>query len=205
MNNICPVGFFCFDKNTFCLVIITLIIIVVFLIYQNKNKFMSEKKDFNFKLKLLKQKLKLDKKKIENINYEQNNSETKDIERIINPLRPPERSYTGSGVKINIPTRGYVPHYQQVGALIEETNSDSKVLPLFGKPTYPSSRKWLYYTSSDNYSSVKLPVNSNNRCCLDEYGCDELYNDSIVTVDGYSNSFKVNLYKLDKPRYIPYI
>ena len=37
-------------------------------------------------------------------------------------------------------------------------------------------------------------------------GCDEIYNDSYVTVQGYKDKkFKVNVYKLDGPKYIPYI
>ena len=60
---------------------------------------------------------------------------------------------------VNVPTRGYPTGYQQVGVLIEEnSNGENKLLPLFGEQTYPGSRQWRYYTSSDGYQSVKLPI-----------------------------------------------
>ena len=71
--------------------------------------------------------------------------------------------------------------------------------------TYPGSRYWNYYTGTDSYSSVKLPVEKNGKSCQDEYGCEEIYDNDSVSVPGYSSEFKVNLYKLDKPRYLPHV
>ena len=80
------------------------------------------------------------------ISYEQYNAD-KSMERIINPLLPPERSYTNTyGTPINIPSRGPNMSYQQVGILYKENienpdkqpgnNNDSNILPLFGRPTF---------------------------------------------------------------------
>ena len=35
-------------------------------------------------------------------------------------------------------------------------NSDSNILPIFGKPLYRGSSNWLYYTSSDKNTSIKM-------------------------------------------------
>ena len=83
--------------------------------------------------------------------------------------------------------------------------SSKKILPLFGKPTYPGSRQWLYYTGTDSYASVKLPVINENRSCQDDHGCKEIYDGSSVEISGYGGSFKANIYNLDKPRYLPYV
>ena len=74
-----------------------------------------------------------------------------------------------------------------------------------GKPVYPGSNKWLYYTTSDKYNMVKLPFSHNGRKCDSDYGCDELYDGDIVQLPAYNGSFKVSVYQLDKPRYIPYV
>ena len=134
----------------------------------------------------------------------------KDHQRIFNPLMPPERSYpfrvSRLGVPINIPTRGQSTGYQQVGALIENTDIENKkMLPLFGEQTYPGSRQWKYYTSSNGYQSVKLPVFNKNRNCQDRFGCDEIWDGNIVTVKGYNNEFKATIYKQDAPIYLPHI
>ena len=149
----------------------------------------------------------------------------KDYERVINPLLPPERRnhyidphshvMVTPGVPINIPTRGYAGGVQQVGALYKQEASDKTInignnnepviLPLFGTPTYNGSNKWMYYTSTDKFNQVKLPITNKSRECNLEYGCDELYDGDIVTIPAYNGEFKVNKYKFDKPRYIPYI
>ena len=239
---VCPVGFFCFDKNTIILTIVALIILVSSYIGKNNDKFNQISRNIkqyqaqlsdnltNLKQKnnILEYDLKKENEKLKskleinnniiNSKLETNNQiadearylANKDINRVIHPLVPPERSYPYKinqvGIPVNVPTRGYSTGYQQVGVLIEEGDKDSKLLPLYGEQSWPGSRQWKYYTSSDGFQSVKLPVISNNRDCQDTYGCDEIYNDSHVSVQGYKGrKFKANIYKLDGPKYIPFI
>ena len=83
-------------------------------------------------------------------------------------------------------------------------SSETTILPLYGRPTYPGSNKWNYYTSSDKFQAVKIPVSHQNKDCQNEYGCGELYNDDSVKIPAYNGDFKVNIYQFDSPRYIPY-
>ena len=149
----------------------------------------------------------------------------KDHERIINPLLPPERRnhyidphshvMVSTGIPINVPTRGESGGFQQVGVLhkIQTTdstmpigrNSEPVILPLMGAPTYNGSHKWTYYTATDKYNQIKLPVTNKNRQCDSEYGCDELYDDDEVTIPAYNGTFKVKKYEFDKPRYLPHV
>lgn len=139
----------------------------------------------------------------------------KNLERIINPMLPPERSYTNTyGVPINIPSRGIDQPYQQIGILYKDdiqdinkqigNNTDNNILPLFGKPTYSGSNKWNYYTSSDKYHSYKIPFHINGKKSTDEYGCNELYNGDSINIPSYNGNFKVEIYDYDKPKYIPF-
>ena len=106
-------------------------------------------------------------------------------------------------VPINIPTRGPSENYRQIGVL---TNSDnSEILPLYGKRLWCGATKWMYYTQTNKFVSVHLPVFSNKRDCSAEYGCDELSDKDTVTVPQCNDSFTVTLYNLDGPRYIPHI
>jgi hypothetical protein len=126
------------------------------------------------------------------------------IERRINePLVPPEQTHISNA--INIPTRGESPGFQQVGVLIQQgsTDKDKKILPLYGEPTYRGSNKWRYYTGTDGFQSVKLPVLNKNKNCLEEYGCDEIYEGDAINIMAYENSYVASLYKLDSPRYLP--
>lgn len=140
----------------------------------------------------------------------------KNIERIINPMLPPERSYENTyGIPINIPSRGPFQSYQQIGSLSKENiidteklpgnNNETNILPLFGRPTYTGSNRWNYYTSSDKFQSVKLPINIDGRKCTEDLGCNELRDGDMVSIPSYNGKFKVELYDFDKPRYIPYV
>ncbi len=225
---ICPAGFFCLDKNTLLLSIVSLIIMVVYFIGKNNDKFYQIEKSLQENKSKIDQKINKYKSKIDtltniNQNLEKNNSFNqyisserqylidKDQQRIHNPLMPPERSFphriSSTGVPINIPTRGYSSGYQQVGALIQEdgTGNNQKILPLYGEQTYPGSRQWKYYTGSDGYQSIKLPVVNNGKDCQDTYGCDEIYDGNLVNVKGHDSGFKANIYKLDAPRYLPHV
>ena len=53
---------------------------------------------------------------------------------------------------------------------------------------------------------IKIPITYKNRNCSDDLGCDELYDNSELVIPAYNNKlFKVTIYQLDKPRYIPYV
>ena len=146
------------------------------------------------------------------LQYEAN----KASERIINPLLPPERSYTNTyGTPINIPSRGPSQSYQQVGILYKETianteqqpgnNNETSILPLFGRPTFNGSRKWNYYTSSDKFHNFKIPITKDGRKCNDDFGCDEIMNGDMIDIPSYNGKFKVEIYSYDRPSYIPYV
>lgn len=140
----------------------------------------------------------------------------KNIERIVNPLLPPERSYQNTyGVPINIPSRGPNLSYQQVGILYKENientdkmpgnNNDSNILPLFGRPTFNGSNKWNYYTSSDKFQNFKLPITIDGRKCDNDLGCNELRDGDMISIPSYNGRFRVEIYNYDKPSYIPFI
>ena len=77
-------------------------------------------------------------------------------------------------------------------------------IPLFGNRTWNGSSKWNYFTQTDKFVSVMLPVIKNGCDCSKEYGCDELYDGDEVQIPQISqDTFKVTLYHLDVPRYIP--
>jgi len=128
----CPVGFFCFDKNTFLLIILSLIILVVYQINKSTSKYEIQKNNLKHKTELIQlikgtltdktlnnntsndiQKLKKENLHLEiknsiNQNNQNNINEqryivNKDYQRVINPLLPPERSFPNTINRIGIP------------------------------------------------------------------------------------------------------
>lgn len=144
--------------------------------------------------------------------------ESKDYHRAMNPLLPPERTYPYGNpsiqeinhrmpkMPINIPTRGESGTYSQVGILTAPDENNPTILPLYGKPTYPGSSKWLYYTSTDKLPTVKIPLKNKNKECSGDQGCEEIQIQDKINVPAYAGKeFNVEMYKMDAPRYIPYI
>tara|TARA_B110000914_G_C15428158_1_gene430019 strand:- start:590 stop:1099 length:510 start_codon:yes stop_codon:yes gene_type:complete len=111
------------------------------------------------------------------------------------------------GVPINVPTRGIAPEYERIGSLHEVGAPNEKravILPLFGRQTYSGSHKWKYYTMTDQYNMIKLPVqNIRKNNCMQDMGCEELYSDDKIFLDAYSGEFTVQLYIPQYPKYIP--
>ena len=74
-----------------------------------------------------------------------------------------------------------------------------------GRPLLTNRSKNQYYTMSDKFNAVKLPISKGGRSCTNEYGCNELYNGDSVYVEGYQDAFKVTIYENSGPNYIPYL
>ena len=138
------------------------------------------------------------------------------VERIINPLLPPERSYVNTyGIPTNIPSRGFSGGYQQVGSLHKTAVSDdntepgnnnkSVILPLFGQPTYPGSNKWNYYTTTDKHAMVKMTFKVGGKDSDDRHGVNEIMTGDQIQIPEYNGDFDVKVYQFDQPRYIPFV
>ena len=94
---------------------------------------------------------------------------------------------------------------QQIGFVtMEKTNPDEepKILPLFGQSLrYKHSDRWNYFTATDQYQSIRMPVHFEKRDCMNEdTGCREIYSNDKVTVPTYNDKdFTVTLYKNQLP------
>ena len=109
--------------------------------------------------------------------------------------------YPRKAMRINVPTRGEPPSYQQVGLLQASTDPEN-VKPLYGRQTYPGSNQWNYFTSTDSHLATKIPLEINSQDCTDERGCKELQKNEHINV--LDKDYKVNIYGTIAPRYIPY-
>ncbi len=97
------------------------------------------------------------------------------------------------------PTRGAPEAYQQMGVIV---GPDNKPLPLYGRRTAPRSDRFNYYTRTDSYNPVALPLLYKQKDCQDNLGCDELFSGDAVRVGATGESMKVTMYGFDGPRYV---
>lgn len=104
-----------------------------------------------------------------------------------------------SALPFNIPTQGLPESFQSVGVI----NVNDQMLPLYGRRTAGGSDRWNYYTRTDTYNPVPLPVTFQKRNCMDGVGCSEMMSGESVVVDGLQKEGKAQLYRMDGPTYLP--
>ena len=93
------------------------------------------------------------------------------------------------------PIKQYKPgHVQQMGIL---TGTDEETLPLYGKEVRGRRDQYHYYTTTPGDQVYPLPVTIDNRDCMDDIGCRELYGNESVSVLGQTGSFQAKMYRTD--------
>ena len=102
-------------------------------------------------------------------------------------------------VPINVPTRGLPQAYQQMGLL----KTGDQVLPLYGRQTAYRTDRYNYYTRTDTYNPVQIPLRFEKRDCMDSIGCSELMGGETIKVAALNKDANVEIYKFDGPQYIP--
>ena len=91
--------------------------------------------------------------------------------------------------------------YSQVGILTR----DDLILPLFGRQ-YSRRDKWQYYAISNTGNlNTKLPIRVNGRSATSEYGCDQIFNNDRVFVEGYKETMSATIYENNQFSYTPEI
>ena len=111
----------------------------------------------------------------------------------------PQRYWDRSAGSLpSIATRGAPDDYQQMGIV---TGADGKLLPLYGRRVAPRSDYFNYYTRTDTYNPIPLPITFNKRDCQDNAGCKEVYTGDEVRISPTGDTGKVTLYGFDGPRY----
>jgi hypothetical protein len=105
------------------------------------------------------------------------------LNRIYNPLVPPERFYTG---------RNVVSSFQMIGYVF----NDNDRFPLFARQKFPGrSEKWEYYVMDETRNRLKIPFKSKND--------NELYDGDSIDIPTVGNNFSVKIYDYDSLRYNP--
>jgi hypothetical protein len=218
----CPNGLICIDKlNIFFVILLAIVILygvnkqIYMNVYKNQQTINNnmEAKNNTIVTNLLHQQEQNFKQQQESFKHKHKLLE-KEYKEQISELKS-QKSNKGKGVHINVPTRGETDDYTQIGMLHKGSindssskpgdNADSVILPLYGKQCYRRSQNWFYYTMSNSYNSMKIPITINGYDCTDDRGCKELNDGDTVTIPSYNGIFTCKIYKNDKYRYIPYI
>lgn len=195
-KRICPPGVFCITPGILIFSGV-LILTFIFLFYQMKQDFGTVKKQTPEQQPL-------------NISIQTSGGGDDRFTRPPRPQRfwdngpefPPRGALmnpTGNYI-FNEPTRGLPESYQSMGVL---KTTDGKMLPLYGRRTASSTNRYNYYTRTDSYNPISLPLQYKRRDCQDDVGCDELMSGDSVKISPTDETATVTVYRFDGPMYVP--
>jgi hypothetical protein len=77
--------------------------------------------------------------------------------------------------------------FDQKGYVVLQSGS---IIPFYGKQSITRKHKWYYYVIMDG---IKIPVvGEKKRNCMDELGCEELFDGDIISIDNrYEGTVKI--------------
>lgn len=121
------------------------------------------------------------------------------------PLRwwraPPDPGTWNPTTLPSVATRGLPESFQTIG-LLKYPGGELK--PLYGRRTAGSNDRWNYYTRTDTYNPVPVPLKQGRRDCMEDTGCTEVFDgDKLKSLNG--EEVGITLYKMNGPTYIPAI
>lgn len=207
VNSVCPPGFFCMDTGFIICVALILLTFVVSVYFYNK----PEQKQSQQLLKII----------VEPPVKANTNSSDHSVNKITSRYPPPDREYdTGPDLRgfklpedvptvpINFPTRGLPEQFQQMGVLTAPGGSSTSaspnrtLLPLLGRRSANSRDRYNYYTRTDGFNPIQVPVSFKNRGCDDDTGCNEIMSGDTIAVPLLGQTYIATVYKYNTPRYI---
>ena len=195
----------CFRRSDLSLYMFLLLCLIIYLIYiaiktnesmsnTNLNRGLTQK-DLQNKITILNDELhncKIEKQNC-NRNLQQlsnSNIQQKFIDKIYNPLAPPENVYGGG--RLN--QRGY-DSYQQF-QMIGYLSGNGQQYPVFARDKYPGrSDKQEYYTINDSRNRVKIPFKTTN--------WNELFSGDTIDIPEIGNGLVFTKYDTNTLRYDP--
>lgn len=92
-----------------------------------------------------------------------------------------------------VPTQGIPESYQSMGVV---KTADGKLLPLYGRRTISSRDRYNYYTRTDTYNPIPIPITIKGRDCQDQVGCPELYDGDKISLLPTKEAGEVTIYRV---------
>jgi len=92
------------------------------------------------------------------------------------------------------PIRQYKPGFTQQMGII---TGNGETLPLYGREVRGRRDRYHYYTTTGNQNLYSVSIKHNARDCMEDIGCQELYGNEAVSVNGKTGSYTVNMYRTD--------
>lgn len=191
----CAPGVFCITKSTIFILTALIIIIGLLLAIYNDNRKITTRYNHSERMERRERPI--------HINVASGDSRYSQAPQPLRDWRSqPELPPMGAiaDVPFGIATKGMPEKYQSIGVLTTESGD---TLPLYGRRTTMGGDRWNYYTRTDTYNPVQIPIHNGKRDCTEDVGCSEVSNGDILNLPVKGQTGKVTIYNNSGPRYYP--
>lgn len=109
--------------------------------------------------------------------------------------------------RINYPSQYDNCEFKQVGVITpncqycgfedcKENSHNTEILPLYAKPSKYNRNNYNYYTVNNGNQNLNLqvPIEYKQRNCMEDNGCNEIYDKDIIKVPVFNKNYKVTMY-----------
>lgn len=106
--------------------------------------------------------------------------------------------------RINYPSQYDNCEFKQVGIISkinhiecdDKCNSNTDIMPLYAKPSKYNRNNYNYYTTNNGNQNLNLqvPIEFKQKNCMEDNGCNEIYDNDIIHVPVFNNNYKVTMY-----------
>jgi len=107
--------------------------------------------------------------------------------------------------RINYPSQYDNCEFKQVGVITPNCQycgyedckeHNSEILPLYAKPSKYNRNNYNYYTVNNGNQNLNLqvPVEFKQRNCMEDNGCNEIYDKDIIRVPVFNKNYNVTMY-----------
>jgi hypothetical protein len=95
--------------------------------------------------------------------------------------------------------------HPQVGyVVVQKPESASSAFALYGAPSTTRAGRWNYYAIPPGAGGVKVPLHAGGRDCMDEVGCELLFDgDAVSAPDAGVPAGVAKIYRSSPPTYLP--
>jgi hypothetical protein len=74
--------------------------------------------------------------------------------------------------------------------------TEGKLLPLYGRRSISSRERYNFYTRTDSYNPIPVPILIKGKDCQDQVGCPELYTGDRVNMAATNETGEVTIYRV---------
>jgi|688.fasta_scaffold634957_2 hypothetical protein len=128
--------------------------------------------------------------------YLDDNNDVYKIHRKEGPVLPDRINYPSQYDNCEFKQVGVISKIKNIECDENCCNDNTDIMPLYAKPSKYNRNNYNYYTTNNGNQNLNLqvPIEFKQRNCMEDNGCNEIYDNDIIRVPVFNKNYKVTMY-----------